>query len=85
MEPDAHRSAVMAVTAASCGRAPLPSAQARWVDLWGVNQDAAYEVGRGGELSVVVFDLLPDGLSHANWVATYRSEDWTDVRPDASE
>jgi len=54
-------------------------------DTWGVDQEASYEIGRGGDLAVVVFEPLPEGLSHAGWVATYRSDEWVDVRPGLAE
>jgi hypothetical protein len=55
------------------------------VDTWGVDQDANYEIDRGGNLAVVVFDPLLEGLSHARWVATYRSDEWVDVQAGLDE
>ena len=49
------------------------------VDVWGVDDEAAYEVRRDGTLRVVVFDVLPDWLHHAREAALYQTEDWTDI------
>jgi len=50
------------------------------VDVWGVNPDAAWESDKGGNLRVIEFDPLPDGLSHARTAKVYGVDDWLDVR-----
>lgn len=49
-------------------------------DLWGVDRDADYEIGKDGTLRVVEFTPTANGLSSANWVIEYAVDDWADVR-----
>lgn len=49
-------------------------------DEWGVGADAAYEVERSGQLRVIEFDPLPDGLHHARTAQVYADDGWVDIQ-----
>lgn len=55
------------------------------VETWGVERDAAYEIDKSGNLRVIEFDPLPDGLNHARTATVYRYDDWADVQAGLSE
>lgn len=45
-------------------------------DEWGLDLEAAYEVGKRGDMRVVVFEAVNDGLHHARTARIYGTDEW---------